>query len=219
MAFYDGRLAYNRPGPSPNSAPAADPYPSNPIRPAYSQYPSHYSQPDSDYEPSAQYRAPMIQYQATPSRPSFQSDYYDDKSFSSTTHLASPQKEWDIGSVVPQEPQLYPPRPSPLPTPTYTGTSHWHQMRDQLLERRVIQQIPLHNGNLVLDVPVPKGVIPSTTGLSAQPEEMTSMRYTAATCDPDVFMARKYTLRPYLYNRGTELFVSSDREFADGRSS
>lgn len=33
------------------------------------------------------------------------------------------------------------------------------------------------------------------------------MRYTAATCDPDEFMRKKYTLRPYLYGRRTELFI------------
>ena len=33
------------------------------------------------------------------------------------------------------------------------------------------------------------------------------MRYTAATCDPDEFMRKKYSLRPYLYGRHTELFI------------
>lgn len=85
-------------------------------------------------------------------------------------------------------------------------------MRNQLLESRVVQQIPLHNGNLVMDVPVPKGVIPTTTGLGIEHDEMTSMRYSAATCDPDEFMSRKFTLRPYLYGRKTELFVSGSIE-------
>ena len=38
-------------------------------------------------------------------------------------------------------------------------------------------------------------------------EEMTKLRYTAATCDPDQFMRSKYSLRPFLYGRHTELFV------------
>ena len=38
-------------------------------------------------------------------------------------------------------------------------------------------------------------------------EEMTKMRYTAATCDPDDFMKSRYSLRPYLYGRQTELFI------------
>jgi len=33
------------------------------------------------------------------------------------------------------------------------------------------------------------------------------VHYTAATCDPDEFMRQKYTLRPYLYGRKTELFI------------
>jgi chitin synthase len=76
------------------------------------------------------------------------------------------------------------------------------------MERRVVKQIPLSNGNLVMDVPVPKGVRANASGLGAQGDEMTSMRYTAATCDPDDFMRNKFTLRPYLYGRQTELFVS-----------
>jgi chitin synthase len=39
------------------------------------------------------------------------------------------------------------------------------------------------------------------------PEEMNKMRYTAATCDPDDFLRSKYTLRPFLYGRKTELFI------------
>jgi chitin synthase len=81
-------------------------------------------------------------------------------------------------------------------------------MRKQLMERRVVKQIPLSNGNLIMDVAVPKGVVPTAAGLGAEKEEITKMRYSAATCDPDDFMRRKFTLRPYLYGRRTELFVS-----------
>lgn len=96
---------------------------------------------------------------------------------------------------------------SPMQT-AYGGTSHWHTMRNQLLERRVIKQIPLSNGNLIMDVDVPKGVVPTAAGLNVEKEEITKMRYSAATCDPDDFMQRKFTLRPFLYGRKTELFVS-----------
>lgn len=39
--------------------------------------------------------------------------------------------------------------------------------------------------------------------------EFTKMRYTAVTCDPDDFVADKYTLRQRLYEpgRSTELFI------------
>lgn len=59
-----------------------------------------------------------------------------------------------------------------------------------------------------MDVPVPKGCVPTTHGLGVESGEMDSMRYTAATCDPDEFMRNKFTLRPYLWGRKTELFVS-----------
>lgn len=160
---------------------------------------------------------------SAPSVRSFRSDFPDEtKSYTSQTHLNG-NKEWEIGSVVPPVPpmqydtqqQYYPPRPGPGPyaystysqPSQYSGTSHWHNAKQQLLERRVVKQIPLRNGNLVMDVAVPKQAVPSTSGLGVEEDEMTKMRYTAATCDPDEFMARKFTLRPYLYGRTTELFI------------
>lgn len=63
-----------------------------------------------------------------------------------------------------------------------------------------------------MDVPVPRGCITGQGGLGAQPDEMEKMRYSAATCDPDDFMRKKFSLRPYLYGRKTELFVSISRD-------
>lgn len=76
--------------------------------------------------------------------------------------------------------------------------------REKMLKRRSVKQVALTNGNLVLDVNVPTSIIPQgKKGI----EEFSKMRYTAATCDPDAFMAKKYTLRPFLLNRQTELFI------------
>lgn len=72
------------------------------------------------------------------------------------------------------------------------------------MKRRSVRHVELQNGNLVLDVAVPSHIVPHGMGSA---EEMTKMRYTAATCDPDEFMRRKYSLRPYLYGRHTELFI------------
>lgn len=97
----------------------------------------------------------------------------------------------------------YPPvpgRPGPL-TEMHTGYS---VAREKLMKRRSVRHVELQNGNLVLDVAVPTHIVPK--GMTSA-EEMTKMRYTAATCDPDDFMRRKYSLRPYLYNRHTELFI------------
>ena len=176
------------------------------------------------------FNAPHTQIQPRPSFSSSHHPYHQDfpdesKSYTSTTNLTS--KEWGVGDYVPPVPIMtsnmsnmgYPPRASPYtvspsayqPPQTPGGTAHWHQVRNQLLDRRVVKQVPLINGNLVMDVPVPKGCITGQSGLGAQQDEMEKMRYSAATCDPDDFMRKKFSLRPYLYGRKTELFVS--REF------
>ncbi|KAF9015746.1 glycosyltransferase family 2 protein [Cyathus striatus] len=72
------------------------------------------------------------------------------------------------------------------------------------MKRRSVRQVQLVQGNLVLDVAVPTHIVPSGKG---DADEFSKMRYTAATCDPDDFMASKYTLRPYLMGRQTELFI------------
>jgi chitin synthase len=72
-----------------------------------------------------------------------------------------------------------------------------------MLRRRSVRQVELQQGNLVLDMPVPAAIVPQ----GAKAEEQTTLRYTAATCDPDEFMRKKYTVRPYLYGRQTELFI------------
>lgn len=75
-----------------------------------------------------------------------------------------------------------------------------HQLR-----RYKTKRVPLVQGNLVLDCPIPDKLldaIPRRNG-----EEFTHMRYTAATCDPDEFQTSGYTLRPRIYGRETELFI------------
>ena len=100
-------------------------------------------------------------------------------------------------------PQNYPPGMQNHLRPTMTG-SGYSDAREKLMKRRSVRQVDLQDGNLVLDMPVPSHIVPA--GMTDQ-EEMTKMRYTAATCDPDDFMASRYTLRPYLYGRHTELFI------------
>ena len=76
--------------------------------------------------------------------------------------------------------------------------------REKLMKRRSVRHVELQQGNLVLDMQVPSHIVPKSMDNS---EEMTKLRYTAATCDPDDFMRNKYTLRPYLMGRKTELFI------------
>lgn len=100
--------------------------------------------------------------------------------------------------------QQYPPQqPAQHIYPQHTGYS---DAREKLLKRRSVRQVNLDKGNLVVEVPVPSSIIPASTQGSER-DEMTKLRYTAATCDPDVFKASKYSLRPYLMGRRTELFI------------
>jgi chitin synthase len=128
---------------------------------------------------------------------------WDAKSYQSS--YAGSQAHLDPYSVnVPPMPmqQNYP--PSPRPGMMHAGSSGYNLAKEKLLKRRSVRQVELYQGNLVLDVPVPSHIVP---GDKKNLEEMTTMRYTAATCDPDDFMASKYSLRPYLYGRHTELFI------------
>ena len=68
---------------------------------------------------------------------------------------------------------------------------------------KTTKQVPLTNGNLVLDLPVPpKLVLPR----SGHPEVMKT-RYTAVTCDPDDFEKNGHFLRQNQMHRRTELFI------------
>jgi len=197
--------------------------PSNPYSPAPPSNPYAPAPPSNPYQSNTNdYGDYLDQYHA----PSYQGhgDFPDDnKSYTSQTHLTS-NPGFGVGEVVnsmsytgggqpaynyPPPQMAQAPRPS---SPGLSGSTHWHQVRNNLLARRVVKHIPLHNGNLVMDVPVPKGVVPPNPGsLGAETGEMEKLRYSAATCDPDDFMRKKFTLRQYLYGRKTELFVSNSR--------
>ncbi|KAJ2742917.1 hypothetical protein GGI20_004137 [Coemansia sp. BCRC 34301] len=77
--------------------------------------------------------------------------------------------------------------------------------RFQSQRNRKLQKVVLTSGNLVVDCPVPKSVL--RAGQFQEDREFTHMRYTAATCDPNQFANEKYSLRPVLLNRKTELFI------------
>ncbi|GAB1527767.1 Chitin synthase, class 2 [Rhizoctonia solani] len=91
--------------------------------------------------------------------------------------------------------------------PPVGGSQHsnsgYSTAREKMMRRRTVRHVELQQGNLVLDMPVPTAIVPE--GCTA--EEQTHMRYTAVTCDPDEFSSSKYSLRPYLMGRKTELFI------------
>ncbi|KAH9062450.1 chitin synthase-domain-containing protein [Lactarius vividus] len=68
---------------------------------------------------------------------------------------------------------------------------------------KTMKRVPLTNGNLVLDLPVPPKLVLPRVG---QPEVMKT-RYTAVTCDPDDFEKSGHFLRQNQMNRRTELFI------------
>ncbi|KAG8685801.1 Chitin synthase, class 2, partial [Ceratobasidium sp. 394] len=144
------------------------------------------------------------------------------QTYHSQAHLDPYNKQYEM-SQIPAVPALpynagagvvdYPPQ-QPYQTglggglrPSMGGSQHsnsgYSSAREKMLRRRSVRRIELQQGNLVLDMPVPSTIIPP--GVTA--EEQTHMRYTAATCDPDDFATSRYSLRPYLMNRQTELFI------------
>ena len=79
------------------------------------------------------------------------------------------------------------------------------QPQPRRLKAMTKMQVQLVQGNLVLDSPVPSKL---TSFLPRRDSEFTHMRYTAATCDPDDFVKDGYTLRPALFGRETQLFIT-----------
>jgi len=65
----------------------------------------------------------------------------------------------------------------------------------------------LFHGNFVLDCAAPKKLLDMCPMRTER--EFAFMRYTAATCDPNLFKEEGYTLRQVLYDppRRTELFI------------
>lgn len=74
-----------------------------------------------------------------------------------------------------------------------------------ILRRKVTRRLQLTNNNLVIDCPIPDRLLGAIT--FNDHDEYSQLRYTAATCEPDEFQAKGFTLRPKIYNRETELFI------------
>ncbi|KAI8602167.1 glycosyltransferase family 2 protein [Dissophora ornata] len=77
--------------------------------------------------------------------------------------------------------------------------------RTATMNRRSVCHVPLTDGNLVMDCPVPQQLLQNAHFKGER--EFEYMRYTAATCDPNDFFKERYTLRPTIYRRQTELFI------------
>lgn len=83
------------------------------------------------------------------------------------------------------------------------------------LKRFATRKVKLVQGTVLsVDHPVPSAIKNAvqakyTQDIEGGNEEFTTMRYTAATCDPDEFTLKNgYNLRPAMYNRHTELLIA-----------
>ncbi|KAG6814004.1 hypothetical protein H0H92_004497 [Tricholoma furcatifolium] len=169
------------------------------------QHANHYDTYQPDYPPAQQHYNDSYDGQANWDSKSIKS--YQSHAGSQVHLMPSYEKTYD--APPPPMPSIpYPPQQNyPPQSPGMYGreaSNGYNVMREKMMRRRSVRQVALVQGNLVLDVPVPSNIIPAGQN---NVEEMSKMRYTAATCDPDDFMSSRYTLRPYLMGRQTELFI------------
>lgn len=103
----------------------------------------------------------------------------------------------------PYQPGLRSIAPSPMMSHrSVQGTPY--VARKPVTRSHTTKQIPLFQGNFVLDCPVPTRLMEAS---ARKDKEFSTMRYSAVTCDPNDFEANQYTLTPRLMNRETELFI------------
>ncbi|GJE86231.1 chitin synthase (GT2) [Phanerochaete sordida] len=166
------------------------------------QHPQHVPAQDYQGQPQGYYQD--YDHWDGKSTKSYQSTFAGSQAHLNPSHHEMTQLH--NGVPVPTMPyqQAYPPIQQHLkPSMSRGSSSGYTDAREKLMKRRSVRQIELQEGNLVLDMQVPTHIVPA----GRNDEEMTKMRYTAATCDPDDFMASRFSLRPYLYGRHTELFI------------
>jgi chitin synthase len=92
----------------------------------------------------------------------------------------------------------------------YNASSDSIPVPEEVPRWATIKTVSLYRGNLVLNCPVPMKLYSSlSVEQQEQKEEMKSMRYSAATCDPANFVSNRFTLRQKLFAtpRDTELFI------------
>ncbi|OLY82960.1 Chitin synthase 1 [Smittium mucronatum] len=126
-----------------------------------------------------------------------------------SSRYAESVEEYDTESKTPIDPRLMP-QVDPELSVLYDVSnappvdSRLYQTYQEQRMRH-LKQVELTSGNLVVDCPVPDKVLKA--GKFQSTHEFTHMRYTACTCDPNEFMNEKFTLRPVVYGRQTEIFV------------
>ncbi|KAL1917473.1 uncharacterized protein VTP21DRAFT_3866 [Calcarisporiella thermophila] len=190
-----------------------------------SGYPAAQEGYAQEHRPQQHYQPPR-QYQSQPGQYGSQHDLHQPQHYGNTyidEHFDYFANESDdrgglVEHQAPEPVSAYPPSPerSPLqhnPMQRYQSEhridmdyeKRQRQNSQKARNRQSIRHVELVNGNLVLDCRVPEKVLRNVNYTSG--EEFTHMRYTAVTCDPDDFVKERYTLRPRLMGRQTELFI------------
>ncbi|KAF8948706.1 Chitin synthase, class 1 [Haplosporangium gracile] len=96
-----------------------------------------------------------------------------------------------------------PPPDSPILPPPQSIPGEVPERQERRYKTKKV--VELTNDNLVIECPVPPHYLVKQSKQKGQEWEF--MRYSAVTCDPDLFQAENYTLRPAMWNRETELFI------------
>ncbi|CZT06575.1 hypothetical protein WAI453_005962 [Rhynchosporium graminicola] len=119
------------------------------------------------------------------------------------------------------EDNAYPRSDSPYSKAESNSTEAWRQRQAPGgnpggLKRYATRKVKLVGGTVLsVDHPVPSAIKNAVQikyrqdAEAAGSEEFSTLRYTAATCDPDEFTLKNgYNLRPAMYNRHTELLIA-----------
>ncbi|KAJ7150196.1 chitin synthase [Mycena filopes] len=185
MAYRQEHDPYYQQPPQPHRQPSQPYQQQNPYPQQQQQQP--YQEPYHQHQPSEPYydqNHAVTDYGSQGHDTNWDGKSYQDQFAGSEVHL----DPYGMSQVsIPPVPNMpynpasnYPPQQRPG-MPYAQSMSGYSQVHEKMMKRRSVRQ----------------GAI----------EEFSKMRYTAATCDPDDFMRSKYSLRPFLYGRQTELFI------------
>ncbi|KAJ2749160.1 hypothetical protein H4S06_004714, partial [Coemansia sp. BCRC 34490] len=167
-----------------------------------------YSQHQMAYAPDYASEAAHQQYKPLPTPHTL--PIHEPRSLTSTPVMADDGDDKERSASQQKIDPRIMPEPSPLVSGIYDnqaapppGARKFKRFQSQ--RRRRVKAIELTAGNVVLDCPVPRAVL--DRGKFREGSEFTHMRYSAVTCDPNNFRDERYTLRPFLMGRQTELFI------------
>jgi hypothetical protein len=141
---------------------------------------------------------------------SLQSVHYTGAAYSQThTNYSEKDYQSSYASAPVEEPEP-PGSPTTMSSqPSLLQTRHFGPapMGRAHRRHRMKKRVGLTNGNLIVELPVPPKIVLPLGGSAGEDGEMTKMRYTAVTCDPNDFEKCGFTLRQNNSGRNTELVI------------